>query len=296
MFMILKGKSKPLRPGNSILFMIGSWLHCGYHLTSSVVSPAALFSLPFAVALLGWVFGLICLTMGGLVTFYSNTLLSVVLEHHAQLGQRQLRYRDMARDILGPRWGKYLAGPLQLGLCSGRAVAQILLGGESLHAMAKGVLSNFMGADQKPLLPSWFLLMTNVFILLQVSATALIYLQPINEELEKTFANPNRDQFSARYVVPRVIFRSIAVIIGFIAFFGDIMAVLGSFAFIPLDLILPMVFYNVTFKPSKHSLIFGVNTFIAIVSSVLTVAGAVASVRQLVLDSKTYHLVVNISN
>lgn len=35
------------------------------------------------------------------------------------------------------------------------------------------VLSNFMG-DGKPLLPTWFLLMTNVFTLLQVSAVTVV--------------------------------------------------------------------------------------------------------------------------
>ena len=80
--------------------MAGSWWHCGYHLTTSIVAPALL-SLPFALSLLGWVAGVFCLTMAALVTFYSYNLLSVVLEHHAHLGQRQLRFRDMARDILG---------------------------------------------------------------------------------------------------------------------------------------------------------------------------------------------------
>ena len=78
----------------------GSWWHCAYHLTTSIVSPAIL-SLPFALSLLGWVGGVFFLTMTALVTFYSYNLLSVVLEHHAQLGQRQLRFRDMATDILG---------------------------------------------------------------------------------------------------------------------------------------------------------------------------------------------------
>jgi len=82
-------------------FMVtGSWLHSGYHLTTSMVSPALL-SLPFALALLGWAGGLIGLIVAGLVTFYSYNLLSMVLEHHARLGHRQLRYRDMATDILG---------------------------------------------------------------------------------------------------------------------------------------------------------------------------------------------------
>ena len=75
-------------------------MHCGYHLTTAIVAPALL-SLPFAITLLGWEGGVLCLAMGGMVTFYSYNLLSSVLEHHAQLGKRQLRFRDMAHDILG---------------------------------------------------------------------------------------------------------------------------------------------------------------------------------------------------
>ncbi|KAG2672325.1 hypothetical protein I3760_13G035200 [Carya illinoinensis] len=109
----------------------GSWLHCGYHLTTSIVAPVLL-SLPYALTLLGWAGGILCLVLAGLVTFYSYNLLSLVLEHHAQLGQRHLRFRDMARDILGPRWGKYVIGPLQFGICYGAVVAGSLLGGQSL--------------------------------------------------------------------------------------------------------------------------------------------------------------------
>ncbi|WRX13130.1 Amino acid transporter [Theobroma cacao] len=78
----------------------GSWLHCGYHLTTSIVGPV-IFSFPFALALLGWVPGVLITALQGLVTFYSYNLLSLVLDHHAQLGKRQRRFRDMARDILG---------------------------------------------------------------------------------------------------------------------------------------------------------------------------------------------------
>ncbi|RZS25168.1 hypothetical protein BHM03_00058329 [Ensete ventricosum] len=78
----------------------GSWMHCGYHLTTSIVAPALL-SLPFALASLGWAPGVACLVVGAVVTFYSYNLLSLVLDHYAQLGRRQLRFRDMAHDILG---------------------------------------------------------------------------------------------------------------------------------------------------------------------------------------------------
>ena len=78
----------------------GSWLHCGYHLTTSIVAAPVL-SLPYAFTFLGWTAGISCLMIGALVTFYSYNLISRVLEHHAHNGKRQLRFRDMAHDILG---------------------------------------------------------------------------------------------------------------------------------------------------------------------------------------------------
>jgi Transmembrane amino acid transporter protein len=78
----------------------GSWIHCGYHMTTAIVAPALL-SLPFAFASLGWAGGVVCLLLGAVVSFYSYHLISHVLEHHAQIGRRQLRFRDMADDILG---------------------------------------------------------------------------------------------------------------------------------------------------------------------------------------------------
>ncbi|KAK6131853.1 hypothetical protein DH2020_034406 [Rehmannia glutinosa] len=313
----------------------GSWLHCGYHLTTAIVS-AALLSLPFAFSLLGWSGGVVCLTMAGLVTFYSYNLLSLVLEHYAQLGKRHLRFRDMAHDILGPGWGRYFVGPLQLAICYGAVIASMLLGEQILKAtiappttgkMFKGllvcysvaistffsvaisgywafgneaqgsVLANFM-PNGMPILPKAFLLMTFVFTLVQISAVTLVYLQPTNVIIERRFVDPKLGQFSMRNAIPRLVFRSLTVIVAttlaaMLPFFGDIMALFGAFGCIPLDFILPMVFYNVTFKPSRRSLIFWGNTVIAVVSTVLAVVGAVASVRQIILDAKTYRLFAN---
>ncbi|CAL5343212.1 unnamed protein product [Camellia sinensis] len=424
------GINTPKELDAGVLFVLksrGSWLHCGYHLTTAIVAPALL-SLPFAFGLLGWVGGVVCLTMAALV-FYSYNLLSLVLDHHAQLGKRQLR------DIFGPGWGKYFVGPLQLGICYGAVIACILLGVQSLKfiyllskpngnlqlyhfvvifgalmlvlaqmpsfhslrhinlitlvlysedrppsryskkAPAKeysvtgvginrifgifnaisiiattygdgiipkiqativapvtgkmfkellvcytvvistffnvaisgywafgnqsqgSILHNFM-VDGKPLVPRGFLLMTNAFTLLQVITVVLTYLQPTNVVIECKFTDPKKDQFSIRNVVPWLIFRSLSVVIAtllaaMLPFFGDIMVLFGPFGCIPLDFILPMIFYNVTFKPSKKSIIFWGNTFIATISTVLSLVGAVASVRQIVLDAKTYRLVAN---
>nr|XP_027106704.1 LOW QUALITY PROTEIN: GABA transporter 1-like [Coffea arabica] len=420
----------------------GSWMHCGYHLTTSIVAPPLL-SLPFALASLGWAAGVISLVIGAAVTFYSYNLISLVLEHHAQLGHRQLRFRDMATDILGPKWGKFYVGPIQFLVCygavvgstlSGRAVLEaiyvlvnpngdmklyefvIMFGGlmlilaqmPSFHSlrhinlvslvlclaysacatagsiylgnsskgpnknyslsggtetkvfgifnslaiiattygngiipeiqatlappvkgkMFKGlsvcysvvtltfftvgisgywafgneaeslILSNFSD-NGKALLPKWFIFMTNIFTILQLSAVAVVYLQPTNEVLESTFADPKSSEFSVRNIVPRVILRSISVVISttiaaMLPFFGDINALLGAFGFMPLDFVLPVVFFNLTFKPSKRSPIFWLNVTIAVVFGTLGVIGAVAAVRQMSLDAKNYRLFANV--
>ncbi|XP_050214999.1 GABA transporter 1 [Mercurialis annua] len=419
----------------------GSWVHCGYHLTTSIVAPPLL-SLPYALTFLGWSGGVCCLIIGAFVTFYSYNLLSLVLEHHALLGRRQLRFRDMANQILGPGWGKYFVGPIQFMVCYGAVVACTLLGGQcmktiyllsetngsmklyefviifgglmlilaqipsfhslrhinlvslvlclaysacataaSIHIgnssnepkdysikgdtqdkvfgvfnaiaiiattygngiipeiqatiaapvkgkMFKGlcvcytviavtffsvaisgywafgnqaqglILSNFV-SHGNPFLPKWFILMTNIFTILQLSAVAGVYLQPTNEVLERTFADPKSKEFSARNVIPRVVSRSLSVIIAttiaaMLPFFGDINALIGAFGFMPLDFILPVVFYNLTFKPSKRSLVFWVNITIASVFSVLAVIAAIAAVRQISLDGKTYRLFANV--
>ncbi|CAA2995009.1 GABA transporter 1-like [Olea europaea subsp. europaea] len=420
----------------------GSWIHCGYHLTTSIVAPALL-SLPFAFASLGWIAGVMCLVIGALVTFYSYNLLSLVLEHHAQLGHRHLRFRDMANDILGPRWGRYYVGPIQFLVCYGAVVGSTLLGGQCMKAiyvlsnpdgnmklyqfvmifgclmlilaqipsfhslrhinlvslilclaysacatagsiyigssskgpkkdyslssdddsrifgifnalaiiattfgngiipeiqatlappvkgkMFKGlcvcygvvtvtffsvaisgywafgnqadglILTNFMD-DGKPLVPKWFILMTNAFTILQLSAVAVVYLQPTNEVLERTFADPKSGEFSLRNVVPRAISRSLSVVMAttisaMLPFFGDINAIIGAFGFMPLDFVLPVVFFNLTFKPSKKGLLFWLNVTIAVVFATLGVIAAVAAVRQISLDAKTYRLFANV--
>lgn len=420
----------------------GSWIHCGYHLTTSIVAPPLL-SLPYAFAFLGWAGGLICLVIGALVTFYSYNLLSLVLEHHASSGQRLLRFRDMAHHILGPRWGKYVVGPVQFAVCYGAVIGSSLLAGQCLKAIyllsdpngtmklyqfviifgglmlilaqmpsfhsirhinlislvlclaysacaaagsiyightSKGpekdysiegnsedrifgvfnaiaiiattfgngiipeiqatvappvkgkvfkglcmcytivcmtffsvavsgywafgnqaqgqILSNFV-VDGKLLMPKWFVLMTNVFVLFQLAAVGVVYLQPTNEVLEGALADPNSKQFSMRNVIPRTIARSISVAIAItiaamLPFFGDINGLLGAFGFLPLDFVMPVVLFNFTFKPSKRSFKFWLNLTIALVFSVLCVIGSVAAVRQIVLDAKTYRLFANV--
>lgn len=420
----------------------GSWLHCGYHLTTSIVAPPLL-SLPFAFAALGWSAGMVCLVVGAAVTFYSYNLLSRVLEHHAQQGRRQLRFRDMATDILGPGWARYYIGPIQFMVCFGAVVASTLLAGQSMKAIylianpggtiklyvfvaifgvflvilaqlpsfhslrhvnlvslllclsyslcavagciylgtsdrappkdysivgethtrvygvfnalaviattygngiipeiqatvaapvtgkmfkglclcyavvvttffsvatagywafgnaAQGLLLNNFMVDGKPVIPVWLLLMAELFTLVQLSATATVYLQPTNEVLEGLLSDPKAGQYAARNVVPRLVSRTLAVAFGttiaaMIPFFGDMNALIGAFGFMPLDFAVPALFYNLTFKPSKKGFVFWLNTAIAVVFSAVAVVASVAAVRQIVLDAGTYKLFANV--
>ncbi|XP_057955638.1 GABA transporter 1-like isoform X2 [Malania oleifera] len=160
------------------------------------------------------------------------------------------------------------------------------------------VLSNFLD-NGKPLVPKWFILITNIFVILQLSAVGVVYLQPTNEVLERMFADPTSSEFSPRNATPRLIFRSLSVIIAttiaaMLPFFGDINSLIGSFGFLPLDFVLPVVFFNLTFKPSKREPIFWINASIAVFFSALGVIAAVAAVRQISLDAKTYRLFANV--
>ncbi|WCJ41703.1 Transmembrane amino acid transporter family protein [Euphorbia peplus] len=160
------------------------------------------------------------------------------------------------------------------------------------------ILGNFQ-SNGKFLVPKNLILITNIFTLLQLSAAGVLYLQPTNEVLERAFSDPCKKEFSARNVIPRLISRSLSVIIAtttaaMLPFFGDINSMIGAFGYMPLDFVLPVVFYNATFKPSKTSFIFWLNVSIASVFSVLGVVSSVAAVRQIALDANTYKLFADV--
>ena len=115
------------------------------------------------------------------------------------------------------------------------------------------------------------------------------------EIMEKKSADVNQGLFSKRNLIPRIILRTLYMIFcGFMAamlpFFGDINGVVGAIGFIPLDFILPMLLYNMTYKPPRSSLMYWINISIIIVFTGAGIMGAFSSIRKLILDAYKFKL------
>ncbi|KAK3434184.1 hypothetical protein EUGRSUZ_D01712 [Eucalyptus grandis] len=417
----------------------GKWWHAGFHLTTAIVGPTIL-TLPYAFRGLGWGLGCLCLTAMGVVTFYSYSLMSQVLEQCEKEGCRHIRFRELAADVLGSGLMFYFVIFIQITINTGIGIRAILLAGECLqivysslspngslklydfiamvtvvmivisqlptfhslrhinlgsmflslgytflvvgacvHAglsknapprdyslessesarifsaftsisiiaanfgngilpeiqatlappvtgkMVKGllmcytaifvtyysaavsgywafgnksnsnILKSLMPDNGPALAPTWVLGLGVVFVLLQLFAVGLVYSQVAYEVMESQSADVKQGIFSLRNLIPRIILRTLYVVFcGFMAamlpFFGDMNAVMGAIAFIPLDFVLPMVLYNITFKPTKSSLTYLINILIIIVFTGAGLMGAFSSIRKLILDANQFKL------
>lgn len=122
-----------------------------------------------------------------------------------------------------------------------------------------------------------------------------VYSQVAYEIMERKSADVKQGIFSMRNLIPRIILRTLYVIFcGFFAamlpFFGDINGVVGAIGFIPLDFVLPMVLYNMTYKPPRSSLTYWVNMSIIVVFSGAGIMGSFSSIRKLILDANKFKL------
>ncbi|KAF6173009.1 hypothetical protein GIB67_006385 [Kingdonia uniflora] len=386
----------------------GNWRHAGFHLTTAIVGPSIL-TLPYAFKGLGWPLGFLCLTVMGVVTFYSYYLMSKVLDHREKEGRRHIRFRELAADVFGSGGMFYFVIFIQTAINTGVSIGAILLAAECLEVllsyinmaslflslgytylvvggcinagysksapkrdysldptqstrafdaftsisilaaifgngilpeiqatlappatgkMVKGLLmcyavilltfypaavsgywvfgnkanSNILKSlmpDEGPsLAPTWVMGLAVIFVLFQLFAIGLVYSQVAYEIMEKKSADVKQGMFSKRNLIPRLLLRTLYIVFcAFIAamlpFFGDINAVVGAVGFIPLDFILPMLMYNMTYKPSRKSLTYLINISIIVVFTGTGIMGTFSSVRKLVLDASKFKLFSN---
>ncbi|KAL5989205.1 hypothetical protein ACLOJK_010095 [Asimina triloba] len=163
---------------------------------------------------------------------------------------------------------------------------------------SSNILKSLMPDEGPSLAPTWQMGLAVVFVLLQLFAIGLVYSQVAYEIMEKKSADVNQGMFSKRNLIPRLIFRTVymvccAFLAAMLPFFGDINGIVGAVGFIPLDFILPMLLYNMTYKPSRTSFTFWLNASIIVVFTGTGLLGAFASVRKLVLDANKFQLFSN---
>ncbi|KAJ8451152.1 hypothetical protein Cgig2_026961 [Carnegiea gigantea] len=108
-------------------------------------------------------------------------------------------------------------------------------------------------------------------------------------------ADTKRGIFSKRNLIPRLILRTTYMIFcglfaAMLPFFGDINSVIGAIGFIPLDFILPMLLYNMAYKPSKSSITYWINISIIVIFTGVGLLGTFSSIRKLILDAKEFKI------
>ncbi|XP_066358242.1 probable GABA transporter 2 [Miscanthus floridulus] len=107
--------------------------------------------------------------------------------------------------------------------------------------------------------------------------------------MEKSSVDAVRGRFSCQNMASQFTLRpayvaACALMAAALPFFGDIVGVVGTVGFIPLDFVLPVVMYNVALVMPRCSPVYLANVAIMVVFIGVGIVGAVASVRKLVLD------------
>lgn len=157
------------------------------------------------------------------------------------------------------------------------------------------ILQSLLPDKGSALAPTWILILSVIFILLQLFAIGLVYSQVAFEIMEMKSSDAKQGMFSKRNLIPRLILRTTYMIFcglfaAMLPFFGDINSVIGAIGFIPLDFILPMLLYNMTYKPSKSSITFWINISIIVIFTGVGLLGAFSSIRKLILDAKEFKI------
>ncbi|KAK7270311.1 hypothetical protein RIF29_23363 [Crotalaria pallida] len=111
----------------------GTWKHAAFHVATTIATPAAYAPLPFALASLGWPFGVSCLVSATLATWYSSILIASLWKWN---GQKHLTYKHLAHSIFG-FWGYWSIAFFQQVASLGNNIAIHIAAGSSLKAVYK---------------------------------------------------------------------------------------------------------------------------------------------------------------
>ncbi|KAH9608580.1 hypothetical protein KSS87_005398, partial [Heliosperma pusillum] len=145
----------------------GNLYYCIFHLISSGIGIQSL-ALPFAFVSLGWVWGIMWLTVAFIWQLY--TLWLLVRLHESNSGYRYSRYLQLAMSAFGPKLGKMLALFPVMYLSGGSCVMLLITGGTTMQKLHQILYENGLIAPTRSLTTiEWYL----VFICLAIAIAQL---------------------------------------------------------------------------------------------------------------------------
>ncbi|XP_019432090.1 PREDICTED: lysine histidine transporter-like 5 [Lupinus angustifolius] len=133
------------------------WWYSTFHNVTAMVGAGVL-GLPFAIAQLGWVPGVLAIVLSWVVTFYS--LWQLVEMHEMVPGRRFDRYFDLGEHVFGPKLGFWMVMPQQLTVQVASTIVYCVTGGKSLKKFFALLSSNMSDIRQ-----TYYIL---VFVVLQL--------------------------------------------------------------------------------------------------------------------------------
>ncbi|XVF63571.1 hypothetical protein PTKIN_Ptkin09bG0097400 [Pterospermum kingtungense] len=133
----------------------GNAYYSAFHTLSSGIGFQALV-LPLAFITLGWVWGIICLSLA--FTWQLYTLWLLIQLHESESGTRYSRYLRLSMAAFGEKLGKLLALFPIMYLSGGTCVTLIMIGGETIKIFLHVVCGNT--CSQKLSVVEWYVVFT----------------------------------------------------------------------------------------------------------------------------------------
>lgn len=127
------------------------WYHAAFHSVCAVVGAGVL-GLPYAFSYLGWLGGLLSLTVLFCVSLYTSYLLS---ELHEDGNVRFNTYREIGQHVWGEKKGWWAVAPVQFTLMAGLCITYAVTAGQSLKGIASSECS---GVDCQDGIAPWIIL------------------------------------------------------------------------------------------------------------------------------------------
>ncbi|KAK4800644.1 hypothetical protein SAY86_021131 [Trapa natans] len=141
----------------------GNAYYAAFHTLCSGIGIQALI-LPVAFTILGWTWGIICLTLAFIWQLYTLYLLVQLHESH-ETGMRYSRYMQLANAAFGERMAKLVALFPIMYLSGGTCVALIIIGGSTSNIFFKILCAGTCGAHSLTMV-EWYLVFTSAAVLL----------------------------------------------------------------------------------------------------------------------------------